>query len=55
MTRNRIKRRLRHAIADLKLQPGMDYVIIANGQTAHVDYTRLQGWLQRALEETVDA
>ena len=49
--RNRIKRRLRHATAELQLQPGMDYVIIANGQVAEVPYARIEGWLRRALEE----
>lgn len=53
--RNRIKRRLRHATAELQLQPGMDYVIIANGQVAEVTYARIQGWLTRALEEMEDA
>lgn len=49
--RNRIKRRLRHATAELQLQPGMDYVIIANGQVAEVSYAQIQGWLKRAIEE----
>ncbi|MFB3043889.1 MAG: ribonuclease P protein component [Acidimicrobiia bacterium] len=50
VTRNRIKRRLRHAARELQLQPGMDYVIIASSQVAEVEYTQVQGWLDRALE-----
>ena len=55
VVRNRIKRRLRHAVAVLPLQPGNDYVIIANSQVAEVSFSRLQGWLTRALEELADA
>ena len=51
MTRNRIKRRLRHATQQLQLQPGMDYVIIASGQVAEAEFTRIEGWLARAIEE----
>lgn len=54
VTRNRIKRRLRHAANDLQLQPGTDYVIIASGQVADAPFTKLQGWLVRALEELRD-
>ncbi len=52
MTRNRIKRRLRHAARESALQPGMDYIIIASGQVSEVDYTQVQTWLDRALEGT---
>ena len=55
VTRNRIKRRLRHAVDGLRLQPGMDYVIIANSQVAEVSFARVQGWLTRAHEELPDA
>ena len=51
VTRNRIKRRLRHAVAELRLEPGTDYVIIANSQVAEVSFPRIQEWLQRALRE----
>ena len=54
VTRNRIKRRLRHAVGVVRLQPGMDYVIIANSQVAEVSYARIQGWLTRAHEELSD-
>lgn len=51
VTRNRVKRRLRHAARNLPFQPGVDYVLIANGQVARVPYGQLLGWLRRALEE----
>ena len=54
VTRNRIKRRLRHAVDVLQLQPGMDYVIIANSQVAEVSFARIEGWLSRAHEELTD-
>ena len=54
VTRNRIKRRLRHATAGLRLQPGMDYVIIANSQVAEVSFASIEDWLRRALEELSD-
>ena len=50
VTRNRIKRRIRHAVDVLYLQPGMDYVIIANSQVAEVSFARIQSWLSRAHE-----
>lgn len=50
VTRNRIKRRLRHAIAGIKLQPGNDYVIIANHQVATAPFSKIKGWLSRAVE-----
>lgn len=51
VTRNRIKRRLRHSAREVALQPGNDYVIIGSGQVAEVPYPQLVGWLRRALEE----
>lgn len=54
VTRNRIKRRLRHCIRSLQLDPGHDYVIIASQQVADVPHTRLQGWLERAMRELAD-
>jgi ribonuclease P protein component len=55
VTRNRIKRRLRSAVGELPLQPGMDYIIIASGQVADADYTQIKGWLSHALEDLNDA
>jgi ribonuclease P protein component len=51
VTRNRVKRRLRHAIAGLTLQPGTDYVIIANREVSEVPFTQLEAWLGAALDE----
>ena len=51
VTRNRIKRRLRHAAKGLHLQPGNDYVIIATGQVAQAPYSQIENWLRRALED----
>jgi ribonuclease P protein component len=48
--RNRIKRRLRAAAGAVELQPGIDYVIIANPQVADAPFDRLTGWLSRAVE-----
>lgn len=52
VTRNRIKRRLRHAIVGKRLQPGTDYVIIASRQVGEAPFADLESWLRRALEET---
>ena len=51
VTRNRIKRRLRHAVGELGLQPGMNYVIIANNQVATIPYARVVEWLRLAVED----
>lgn len=53
--RNRIKRRLRAAVEDTELKPGMDYVIIATDQVATAPYDQLTGWLSRAVEESSHA
>lgn len=55
VTRNRIKRRLRHIVRTLPLKPGIDYVIIGASQVADVPHPSLVGWLERALEGTRDA
>lgn len=51
VVRNRIKRRLRHAAAMTALEPGVDYVIIANRKAEKAPFPELLGWLERALEE----
>jgi ribonuclease P protein component len=51
VTRNRIKRRLRHAIVGKALQPGMDYVIIANREVSEAPFAQIETWLSRALGE----
>jgi len=46
--RNRLKRRLRHAVRALELEPDMDYVIIANPHAAEAPH--LMQLLQRAVD-----
>ncbi len=48
--RNRLKRRLRHAVRALQLEPDMDYVIIASAQAAEVTHPRLTQLLQSAVD-----
>jgi ribonuclease P protein component len=55
VARNRIKRRLRSAARATELEPGIDYVIIANRQVADAPYEQLVGWLRRATSEQSDA
>jgi ribonuclease P protein component len=55
VTRNRIKRRLRQIVRTLPLKPGMDYVIIGASQVAEVSHPQLVGWIERAIEGSVDA
>ena len=51
VARNRIKRRLRSAARAIELEPGIDYVIIANKQVAEAPYDQLVGWLRRATSD----
>lgn len=51
VTRNRIKRRLRHSLRAVQLKPGTDYVIIGTSQVADALHPQLMGWLERALED----
>jgi ribonuclease P protein component len=51
VTRNRVKRRLRHGLRAVELKPGTDYVIIGSSQVADAPQPRLMGWLTRALED----
>ncbi len=52
VTRNRIKRRLRHSLRVVQLKPGTDYVFIGTSQVADAPQPQLMGWLERALEAT---
>lgn len=54
VTRNRARRRLRHTLRDLQLQPNMDYVIIARKSMHEAPYATLVGWLRRAVDELAD-
>ena len=50
VARNRIKRRLRHAIAGQQFKPGNDYVIIASPQVKEISFAELGTWIRHALE-----
>ncbi|MGH8946686.1 MAG: ribonuclease P protein component [Acidimicrobiia bacterium] len=50
--RNRIKRRLRHAVRAIQLESDMDYVIIASGPVADAPFPEVVQWLERALSES---
>lgn len=52
VTRNRVKRRVRHALAGRQLKPGNDYVIIASRKVNQAKFSDLEEWLVRALEAT---
>lgn len=46
--RNRVKRRLRHAMNFIQLEPGMDYVIIADRQVGDASFEQITDWLASA-------
>lgn len=48
--RNRAKRRIRHALSEVSLEQGMDYVILADRQVVEAPFTELVAWLRRAVE-----
>jgi len=54
VARNRIKRRLRSAARAAELEPGIDYVIIANPQVSDAPFDQLVGWLHHALSDRND-
>ncbi len=55
VARNRIRRRLRNAVGSGQLQPGNDYVIIANKEVAEAPFTEVKAWIGQALAEINDA
>ncbi|MPZ51734.1 MAG: ribonuclease P protein component [Acidimicrobiia bacterium] len=50
VVRNRIRRRLRHAIEARQMQPNTDHVIIATRRIADLDFTNLRDTLDQALD-----
>lgn len=48
--RNRVKRRLRHALQDIPLEQAMDYVIIGDRQVVDATFGELHHWLVDAIE-----
>ena len=51
MQRNRAKRRLREALAQVPIREGRDYVVIATSSVAEVPFGDLLDWLTRAVAE----
>ena len=51
--RNRVKRRLRHALREVALPAATDYVVIASAQVGEVEYRELVSWLKAAVKENV--
>lgn len=49
--RNRIKRRLRHALKEISLEQGMDYVIIGDRRVFDAPFTTVTEWLGAAVGE----
>jgi len=47
--RNRAKRRLRHALAEVPPPPGTDNVVIASPEVVTADYEEILEWLARAF------
>lgn len=56
VARNRAKRRLRSAAAQVPLRRATAYVLIAGAEVGVVPFQRLVGWLRRAVDtvDTVD-
>lgn len=48
--RNRVKRRIRHAISSMSPRLGVDIVVIASRQVLTVSFAELVSWLEEALE-----
>lgn len=51
VARNRVKRRLRHIVRDMQLEPAMDYVIIARKSIVDASHSTLLEWMERAVAE----
>lgn len=49
--RNRVKRRLRHAIREAGLRAGNDYVVLASREVLEAPYDALVRWIRQADEE----
>lgn len=50
--RNRVKRRLRHALRQVDIEEGTDLVVIAAPGVRTVRFTTLVEWLRRGSKET---
>lgn len=49
VTRNRIKRRVRHACRHVQFSPGWDHVVLPGPGVAHVPFTTLVEWIGQAV------
>lgn len=49
VVRNRVKRRLRAALAQIEPASGRDYVVVATRQVAEAPFLKVVGWLKAAL------
>lgn len=49
VVRNRVRRRLRAALAEIDPVSGHDYVIVATRQVAEAPFPKVVGWLRTAL------
>lgn len=49
--RNRARRRIRHAVRQVMLTPGTDYVVVASAEVNRVPFSTLVGWLSAAANE----
>lgn len=47
--RNRLKRRLREAVARIRVQPGADVIVTARAGSLTADFAELQAQLERGL------
>ena len=47
--RNRIRRRLKEAVASAEVKCGWDIVLVARNRARHADYHKLEGSLSRLL------
>lgn len=54
VTRNRVKRRLRAALAEIGLPAGWDYVVVGTAAVADVPFPTLCTWLRAAVSEISD-
>lgn len=49
VARNRIKRRMRAALASARLRSGMDYVVLVSEETMRADFETIQRWLDECV------
>lgn len=50
VTRNTVKRRLRHALADMNIADGWDVVVTAKPEASSVSYTELDETMRNSLK-----